>query len=72
MYVWQEGNPVQLAKNLTLPGGFKLGAFGSQYCDVATATGLKVTLFLVQYRVQYSTVQYSIVQYNTVQYSTVQ
>ena len=39
VYVWKEGNPVQLAKNLTLPGGFKLGAFGSTYCDVITATG---------------------------------
>ena len=39
VYVWKEGNPVQLAGNLSLPGGFKLGAFGSQYCDVITATG---------------------------------
>ena len=37
-YVWKE-NPVQLAGNLSLPGGFKLGAFGSEYCDVVTATG---------------------------------
>ena len=39
-YVWKDGNPVQLAGNLSLPGGFKLGAFGSEYCDVVTATGL--------------------------------
>ena len=39
MYVWQDGNPVQLAGNLSLPGGFQLGAFGSEYCDVVTATG---------------------------------
>jgi len=39
VYVWKEGNPVQLAGNLSLPGGFKLGAFGSQYCDVKTTTG---------------------------------
>jgi len=38
-YVWKDGNPVQLAGNLSLPGGFKLGAFGSEYCDVVTATG---------------------------------
>ena len=37
-YVWKE-NPVQLAGNLSLPGGFKLGAFGSEYCDVVTSTG---------------------------------
>ena len=41
-YVWKDGNPVQLANNLSLPGGFKLGAFGSEYCDVVTATGKKV------------------------------
>ena len=39
VYVWQDGNPVQLAGNLSLPGGFQLGAFGSEYCDVVTATG---------------------------------
>merc|ERR1719189_2036087 len=39
VYVWKEGNPVQLAGNLSLPGGFQLGAFGSEYCDVVTATG---------------------------------
>ena len=37
-YIWKD-NPVQLASNLSLPGGFKLGAFGSEYCDVVTATG---------------------------------
>ena len=37
--MWQEGNPVQLASNLSLPGGFQLGAFGSEYCDVVTTTG---------------------------------
>ena len=30
---------MQLAGNLSLPGGFQLGAFGSEYCDVVTATG---------------------------------
>ena len=39
VYVWQEDNPVQLASNLSLPGGFQLGAFGSEYCDVKTTTG---------------------------------
>ena len=42
VYVWQEGNPVQLASNLSLPGGFQLGAFGSEYCDVKTTTGDKM------------------------------
>ena len=37
-YIWKE-NPVQLAGNLSLPGGFKLGAFGSENCDVVTSTG---------------------------------
>ena len=39
VYIWQE-DPVQLAKNLTLPGGFKLGAHGSRICDVVTTTGI--------------------------------
>jgi len=39
VYVWKSDNPVQLAGNLSLPGGFKLGAYGSKYCDVITATG---------------------------------
>ena len=46
VYVWQDGNPVQLAGNLSLPGGFQLGAFGSEYCDVVTATG---RLFLIYF-----------------------
>ena len=37
-YIWKE-NPVQLAGNLSLPGGFKLGAYGSEMCDVVTSTG---------------------------------
>jgi hypothetical protein len=39
VYVWKEEAAVQLAGNLTLPGGFKLGAYGNDYCDVVTATG---------------------------------
>ena len=42
IYVWKEGNPVQLAGNLSLPGGFKLRAFGSRCFDVKTTTG-KIT-----------------------------
>ena len=43
VYVWKDdGNPVQLASNLSLPGGFQLGAFGSQYCDVVTSTGIEL------------------------------
>ena len=29
----------QIPRNLSLPGGFKLGGFGNEYCDVITATG---------------------------------
>lgn len=41
VYQWipEEFKPVQIPQNLSLPGGFKLGDFGSQYCDVKTATG---------------------------------
>ena len=39
VYSWYEVGPVQIGGNLTLPGGFKLGGYGNQYCDVITATG---------------------------------
>ena len=42
VYKWlpeQYGRPVQIPGNLSLPGGFKLGGFGNDYCDVITATG---------------------------------
>ena len=52
VYSWYDVRPVQIPGNLSLPGGFKLGGFGNQYCDVITTTG---------------TVQYSTVQYGTVQ-----
>ena len=42
-YVWKDGNPVQLAANLSLPGGFKLGAYGPKMCDVVTATGENIS-----------------------------
>ena len=44
VYVWKDASPVQLANNLSLPGGFQLGAFGSEYCDVVTTTGQYVNL----------------------------
>merc|ERR1719510_1772202 len=39
VYSWYEMGPVQIPGNLSLPGGFKLGGYGNQYCDVITATG---------------------------------
>lgn len=39
VYVWKDDGPVQIPGNLSLPGGFKLGGYGNQYCDVVTATG---------------------------------
>ena len=47
VYVLKKGNPVHLAGNLSLPGGFKLGAFGSRYCDVKTTTGTKCNMLLL-------------------------
>lgn len=44
VYVWTDNGPVQIPGNLSLPGGFKLGGYGNQYCDVVTATG---KLFLI-------------------------
>merc|ERR1711988_209486 len=39
VYSWYDVRPVQIPGNLSLPGGFKLGGFGNQYCDVITTTG---------------------------------
>ena len=39
VYSWYDNGPVQIPGNLSLPGGFKLGGYGNQYCDVITATG---------------------------------
>ena len=39
IYVWDDSSALQLAPNMSLPGGFKLGMFGSDYCDVITNTG---------------------------------
>ena len=35
----ESGESTDSASSFPLPGGFKLVAFGSQYCDVITATG---------------------------------
>lgn len=52
VYVWKDSGPVQIPKNLSLPGGFKLSGFGNQYCDVITATGKNFAscLQLVNYK----------------------
>jgi len=39
VYEWIPSYPVQIPGNLSLPGGFKLGGFGNEMCDVKTATG---------------------------------
>ena len=38
--VLQHPNPVQLASNLFLPGGFELARYNDSKCDVETATGV--------------------------------
>lgn len=47
-YQWKDNGAVQFPSNFSLPGGFKLATYGSDYCDVETATGtyscLKVNL----------------------------
>jgi len=40
IYTWKHPNPVQLATNLFLPGGFELARYADSKCDVETATGL--------------------------------
>jgi len=39
VYEWFPRGPVQIPRNLSLPGGFNLGGYGNQMCDVTTATG---------------------------------
>ena len=39
IYVWDDSSALQLVPNMSLPGGFKLKMFGSDYCDVTTNTG---------------------------------
>ena len=39
VYQWVPEGAVQIPGNLSLPGGFKLATFGSDYCDVETTTG---------------------------------
>ena len=39
VYSWYERGPVQIPRNLSLPGGFKLGGYSNAYCDVKTTTG---------------------------------
>ena len=41
VYQWVPEGAVQIPGNLSLPGGFKLGGYGNQYCDVVTATGIE-------------------------------
>ena len=39
IYVWDSSSALQIVPNMSLPGGFKLGSHGSDYCDVTTTTG---------------------------------
>ena len=42
----------QIPRNLSLPGGFKLGGFGNEYCDVITATGWIYYVFMPPFLVK--------------------
>ena len=37
----------KIPRNLSLPGGFKLGGFGNTYCDVITATGRNINFIFL-------------------------
>ena len=39
IYVWKDQEALKFADNISLPGGFKMGDTGQDYCDVKTATG---------------------------------
>ena len=49
IYKWIDEGPVQMVKNLSLPGGFKLDGFGDKSCDVKTATGKRIDILLKLY-----------------------
>eukprot|EP00091_Calanus_sinicus_P007351 TRINITY_DN18362_c0_g1_i1.p1 TRINITY_DN18362_c0_g1~~TRINITY_DN18362_c0_g1_i1.p1 ORF type:complete len:160 (-),score=32.24 TRINITY_DN18362_c0_g1_i1:57-476(-) len=38
IYVWKDQEALQFVNNISLPGGFKMGDTGQDYCDVKTAT----------------------------------
>ena len=45
IYVWSDHDALQFAKNISLPGGFKMGDRGQDYCDVTTTTGIGLFFF---------------------------
>ena len=39
-YMWKLPDPVQMADNLLLPGGFELANYTDDRCDIKTSTGM--------------------------------
>ena len=44
IYVWKDQDALKFADNISLPGGFKMGDTGQDYCDVKTATGFSILI----------------------------
>ena len=45
-YMWKLPDPVQMADNLLLPGGFELANYTDDRCDIKTSTGMYVLIHL--------------------------
>ena len=43
-YMWKLPDPVQMADNLLLPGGFELANYTDDRCDIKTSTGMYIVL----------------------------
>ena len=44
-YMWKLPDPVQMADNLLLPGGFELANYTDDRCDIKTSTGTYIFFF---------------------------
>ena len=45
-YMWKLPDPVQMADNLLLPGGFELANYTDDRCDIKTSTGMYLSIHL--------------------------
>lgn len=44
-YMWKLPDPVQMADNLLLPGGFELANYTDDRCDIKTSTGMYLYIY---------------------------
>ena len=48
-YMWKLPDPVQMADNLLLPGGFELANYTDDRCDIKTSTGMYFNIYFSIY-----------------------